>query len=139
MAKSGFVPLLITLPGLRLGGETPRPVKLQVDLSTKSASFGERANINVNLVDGDNRTVPAPRDFTVDIVARLPSNATETLASAVLKAGQSSMRVELPPAKTGGFLYIWAKPPELRLGGDAAFSRTPAGPAVTNSGASRNA
>ena len=117
MAKSGFVPLLIMLLGLRLGGETPRPVKLQVDLSTKSVSVGERANMNVHLVDGDNRPVPAPKDFKVEIVVRLPSNATETLASAVLKAGQSSMRVELPPAKTEGWLYIWAKQPELRLGG----------------------
>jgi len=68
-------------------------------------------------VDTDNRPVPAPKDFKVDIVARFPSNVTETLASPVLKAGQSSMRVELPPAKTEGFLYIWAKQPELRLGG----------------------
>ena len=117
MSKSEFVALLITLLGLRLGGETPRPVKLQVDLSTKSVSVGDRANMTVHLVDGDNRPVPAPKDFTVDIVARLPSNATETLASAVLKAGQSSMRVELPPAKTEGFLYIWAKQAELRFGG----------------------
>jgi hypothetical protein len=77
------------LLGLRLGGETPRPVKLQVDLSTKSVSVGERANMNVRLVDGDNRPVPAPKDFKVEIVVRLPSNATETLSSAVLKAGQS--------------------------------------------------
>jgi hypothetical protein len=117
MAKSGFAPLLITLLGLRLGGETPRPVKLQVDLSTKSVSVGERANMNVHLVDGDNRPVPAPKDFKVEIIVRLPSNATETLASAILKAGQSSMQVELPPAKTEGWLYIWAKQPELRLGG----------------------
>jgi len=117
MAKSGVVPLLITLLGLCLGGETPPPVKLHVDLSTKSVSVGERANMNVSLLDADNRPVPAPKDFTVDIVARLPSNATETLTSAVLKAGQSSMRVELPPAKTEGFVYIWAKQPELRLGG----------------------
>jgi hypothetical protein len=53
----------------------------------------------------------------MDIVARLPSNATEQLASAVLKAGQSSMSVELPPAKAEGFVYIWAKQPELKLGG----------------------
>jgi hypothetical protein len=92
-------------------------VKLQVDLPSKSVSVGERAAMNVNLVDADNRSVPAPKDFTVEIMARLPSNATETLLSAVLKAGQSSMRVELPPAKTEGFLYIWAKQPELRLGG----------------------
>jgi len=117
MAKSGFAPLLIMLLGMRLGGETPRPVKLQVDLSTKSVSVGERASMNVHLVDGDNRLVPAPKDFKVEIVVRLPSNATETLASPVLKAGQSSMRVELPPAKTEGWLYIWAKQPELRLGG----------------------
>jgi hypothetical protein len=117
MGKSGLVPLLITLLGLRLGGESPRPVKLQVDLPSKSVSVGERATMNVHLVDADNRPVPAPKDFTVDIIARLPSNATETLASAVLKAGQSSMRVELPPAKTEGFVYIWAKQPELRLGG----------------------
>ena len=32
-------------------------------------------------------------------------------------SGMSSLRVELPPAKTEGFLYIWAKQPELRLGG----------------------
>jgi hypothetical protein len=117
MAKVGCVPLLLALLGLRVGGETPRPVKLQVDLPSKSVSLGERAGMNVILVDADNRPVPAPKDFTVDIVARLPSNATETLTSAVLKAGQSSMRVELPPAKAEGFLYIWAKQPELRLGG----------------------
>jgi hypothetical protein len=109
MAKSGFVPLLITLLALRLGGETPRPVKLQVDLSTKSVSVGECANMNVHLLDGDNQPLPAPKDFKVEIVVQLPSNATETLASPVLKAGQSSMRVELPPAKTEGWLYIWAK------------------------------
>ena len=86
MAKSGFVPLLFMVLGLRLGGETSRPVKLQVDLPLKSVSVGERAKMNVTLVDADNRPVPAPKDFTVDIVARLPSNATETLASAVLKS-----------------------------------------------------
>lgn len=117
MGKSGIVPLLIALLGLRLGGETPRPVKLQVDPPSKSVGVGERATLNVRLVDADNRPVSSPKDFTVDIVARLPSNATETLVSAVLRAGQSSMRVELPPAKTEGFLYIWAKQPELRLGG----------------------
>jgi hypothetical protein len=109
MAKSGFAPLLITLLALRLGGETPRPVELQVDLSTKSVSVGECANMNVHLLDGDNQPLPAPKDFKVEIVVQLPSNATETLASPVLKAGQSSMRVELPPAKTEGWLYIWAK------------------------------
>jgi hypothetical protein len=108
MAKSGFVPLLITLLALHLGGETPRPAKLQVDLSTKSVSVGECANMNVHLLDGDNQPMPAPKDFKVDNVVQLPSNATETLASPVLKAGQSSMRVELPPAKTEGWLYIWA-------------------------------
>ena len=117
MAKSGFAPLLITLFGLHLGGEAPRPVKLQVDGPSKSILVGQRAMLNLRLVDADNRPVLAPKDFKVDIMARLPSNTAETLASAVLKAGQSSMSVELPPAKTEGFLYIWARQPELRFGG----------------------
>ena len=87
MAKSGFVPLLITLFGLHLGGETPRPVKLQVDGPSKSIRVGQRAMLNLRLVDADNRPVLAPKDFKVDIMARLPSNTAETLASAVLKAG----------------------------------------------------
>ena len=128
MAKSGFALLLITFLGLHLGAETPRPVKLQVDIPSKSVSVGERANMRVHLVDSDNRPVPAPKDFKVDFVARLPSNATETLATAVLKAGQSSMSVELPPAKTEGFLYIWARQPELRFGGTYLRVRPSAGP-----------
>ena len=126
MGKFWIVPLLIALLGSRLGGETPRPVKLQVDPPSKPVSVGERATLNVRLVDADNRPVSAPKDFTVDIVARIPSNATETLASAVLKAGQSSMRVELPPAKAEGFVYIWAKQPELRLGGTYLRVKPPA-------------
>ena len=137
MGKSGIVPLLIALLGLRLGGETPRPVKLQVDPPSKSVSVGERATMNVRLVDADNRPVSAPKDFTVDFVARLPSNATETLISAVLKAGQSSMRVELPPAKTEGFLYIWAKQPELRLGGTYLRVKPPARPQPGGAGPAR--
>ena len=80
-------------------GAAQRPVKLQVDLLTKSVQVGERATRNVSLVDADNQPVPAPKDLPVSIVARLPSNATEDLASAVLKAGQSQVRVELPPAQ----------------------------------------
>ena len=71
MPEPGFAPLLIKLLGLRLGGETPRPVKLQVDLSTKSVGVGERANMNVHLVDAGNRPVPAPKDFKVEIVVQL--------------------------------------------------------------------
>ena len=93
----------------------------------------------VRLVDADNRPVSAPKDFTVDFVARLPSNATETLISAVLKAGQSSMRVELPPAKTEGFLYIWAKQPELRLGGTYLRVKPPARPQSGGAGPARGA
>lgn len=72
MAKSEFATLVITLLALRLGGETPRPVKLQVDLSTKSVSFGECANMNVHLLDGDNQPVPAPKDFKIEIAGAAP-------------------------------------------------------------------
>ena len=121
MAKAGFVPLLVAFLGAPVVGQTPRPVKLEVDPPPRSIVVGERASINVRLLDADNRLVAAPKDFTVNIVTRLPSSRNETLASAVLKAGQSAVRVELPPAKTEGFVYIWAKQAELRVGG--AFLR----------------
>jgi hypothetical protein len=118
MVKRWVVSLLLALLAVCSDAGAQRPVKLQVDLVTKSVRVGERARLIVRLVDADNRAVAAPKDLAVSIVARLPSNATEDLASAVLKAGQSEMQVELPPAKTEGWLYIWAKQPELRLGGD---------------------
>jgi hypothetical protein len=116
MSKSGFLPLL-TLLATCFGADTARPVKLEVKLAASSVGVGERAAMTVQLLDAESRPVPAPKDFKVDIVARFPSNATETMASALLKAGESSLRVELPPATTEGFLYIWAKQPELRVGG----------------------
>ena len=86
MAKAGFVPLLVAFLGAPVVGQTPRPVKLEVDPPPRSIVVGERASINVRLLDADNRLVAAPKDFTVNIVTRLPSSRNETLASAVLKA-----------------------------------------------------
>ena len=116
MVRRWVVPLMLALLAVSSDAGAQRPVKLQVDLVTKSVRVGERARLIVRLVDADNRAVAAPKDLAVSIVARLPSNATEDLTSAVLKTGQSEMQVELPPAKTEGWLYIWAKQPELRLG-----------------------
>ena len=117
MVKRWSISLVLALLAVSSDAGAQRPVKLQVDLVTKSVRVGEQARLIVRLVDADNRTVAAPKDLAVSIMARLPSNATEDLASAVLKAGQSEMQVALPPAETEGFLYLWAKQPELRLGG----------------------
>ncbi len=120
--------LWVSIFGACLGAETPRPVKLEVEAPKAAIGLGERATLTVRLLGVNNQPVPAPRDFLIDILARLPSNTTATLTSITLPAGQSAVQVSLPPAETEGFLYIRARHPELLEGGAYLRVRGPLRP-----------
>ena len=93
------------------------PVKLEVLRSEASIQLGDRTAVTVRLLDAENHRVRAPKDLPIENDARLPSNQVQTLARTMLKAGENTVTVPLPAATTEGFLYIWAKQPELLPGG----------------------
>ncbi len=100
-----------------LPAQAARPVKLEVLRSEGSIQLGERTMVTVRLLDSDNHLAQAPKDLPIEIDVRLPSNAVQTLVKTTLRAGQNTLTVPLPAATTEGFLYIWAKQPELLPGG----------------------
>ena len=93
------------------------PVKLDVQAAKRVVATNERSQLRVTLLDVQNRPVAATKNLTVQIIARFPSNQTKNLAQATIPAGKSAQTVEIPALDTKGFVYIWAKQPELRLGG----------------------
>lgn len=101
------------------------PVKIDVKPLIANVGLGERARISITLLDAGHKPAPAPRDWVIPLYARLPSGEVQELGEAVLQAGQATAEVRLPPATAEGFLYIWARHPELRLGGEFLRVRRP--------------
>ncbi|MEO8049372.1 MAG: hypothetical protein ABI833_03060 [Acidobacteriota bacterium] len=100
-----------------LSAQAARPVKLEVQRSKGSIQVGERTTVTVRLLDAENHIAQAPKNLPIEIDVRLPSNEVQTLVRTTLRAGQNSVTVPLPAITTEGFLYIWAKQPELLPGG----------------------
>ncbi|MEB2362579.1 MAG: Ig-like domain-containing protein [Bryobacterales bacterium] len=93
------------------------PIKTDVEPVMDTVRAGEFPFLIVQLSDVNNRPAPAPKDLPVKISARYPSNAVEEVAQSIIRAGQSSATIKLPPPRATGLIYYWAKQQELFTGG----------------------
>ena len=102
------------------------PVKLGVTLDRPSIPAGGAVRVRIELLDAGNRPAAAPKALKIQLQARLPSGKVAPLTAVAIAAGQSSVETSVP-APGSGLVYIWAKHPELLLGG-AFVQVKPAGP-----------
>ncbi len=93
------------------------PMKIRVDPVTGTVRAGESPSLVVQLMDADNRPAPAPKDLPVKISTRLPSNVVEEVAAIIIRAGQSSATIKIPPPRVTGPVYYWARQQEMMTGG----------------------
>jgi hypothetical protein len=95
----------------------PAPVKLAVEVSSRSVGPGEKIAIQIGLLDAANQPVGAPKPLVIALQARLPSGKVETLQNVAMQAGQSfnTVAASLPGS---GLVYVWARHPELLPGGE---------------------
>ncbi len=103
------------------------PVKLGVRAEKRVIHTGDRARLHVTLLDADNLPRAAAKNMEVQIIARFPSNETKNLTKITIPAGQTDQTVDLAPFDATGVVYIWAKHPELRVGGLFLSVRPPGG------------
>ena len=94
-----------------------KPQKLEVRPQEKSVSVGDRTVILVRLLDGLNQPLAAERDIPVDIMKRTGDGPKKPFSKAVIQRGQSQVEVPLPALSEPGLTYLWARNPELLLGG----------------------
>ena len=109
----------ICAAGLQIGTAQIRskPQKLDVRPQEKSVSVGDRTVILVRLLDGLNQPMAAERDIPVDIMKRTGDGPKKPISKAVIQRGQSQVEVALPALTEPGLTYLWARNPELLLGG----------------------
>jgi hypothetical protein len=91
-----------------------QPMRLALNLPSKEVAVGNTTQVHVTLLSADNRTVPANRDWHVDVELQLPSGA-KTTQSLVIPRGKDSADVQIS-SKELGLASITASPttPGLR-------------------------
>jgi len=94
-----------------------RPVMLDVQPLEKVVGPDHRTSIVVRLLDSAHQPVIALRDIPIEILRRANDGQKMPFTQTTLHKGQTSVNVALPPFPETGLAYIWARNPELRLGG----------------------
>ncbi len=102
----------VVFVGIAGAGEVGNePVKLAIKAKMCSISVGEKADIEVSLLNAIGEAVKAEKDVEVEVVAELPKGKLQKL-DVIIKAGEGSKTLKLPLIESG-IIEVWAKQPEL--------------------------
>jgi hypothetical protein len=106
------------------------PVKLDVQVDRQSVSAGDPIALTVTLLDAANHPAPAPKNITLTVQRRLPSQPPEKLTETTLLKGASSIPVKVS-LRSPGLQYLWVKNAELLPGGVNVFVNSASGASPT--------
>ncbi|MDE3198331.1 MAG: hypothetical protein KGN84_18425 [Acidobacteriota bacterium] len=106
----------ILLAALASAAEPPGPVKLSLKTERHSVAAGEKLNLSIELLDSANQPAKATMPLPIQIQERTAPKEVRQLQTVTIPAMQSSVSATVV-LQGDGIEYLWAKNPQLNVGG----------------------